>query len=385
MIESMVHPEAPGVVAPTVTANDPRVQRANPLDAVSAIPTEPVVSEVPPAVEVAAEAAAEAAPVVPAPVVPAEVPELVYSWQPTDEHGHPMGGKQVIKYRTQEEFQKKMTEINVNLQRELRKVSRKQRLGIVDAVTLPTDVEKLPAAVSFDRKPLTAEERFDLTQQLANPETCEAARDRLLESAGYNDMQKTVSELSERVRQNDAYVNFQIFVNQTPEFYAHQENVELLCDWVLKNKLNPTVRNFALAYSTAKEQDLLVSPPIVREEAPTVVVAPQPEAVVEVAPIVPENTVPESQAPVVQPARIDEPAQPQTKSQARVPSGLNSRVASNTGVEQSTTEKPAFTLAQINRMSADEYKRRLMTTPGFSKLVETLEKEAQAKRAVQPS
>lgn len=121
-----------------------------------------------------------------------------------------------------------------------------------------------------------------------------------------------------------------------------------------------------------------------REEAPAAVaVVPQPEAVVESTPVV-ENTVPESQVPVVQPARIDEPVQPQIKSQARVPSGLNSRVASNTGVEVSTVEKPAFTLAQINRMSADEYKRRLMTTPGFSKLVETLEKEAQEKRQQQP-
>lgn len=374
MIESLTHPDAVAPGSANVTPNDPRVQRANPLgvdpEPVTTIDQviDPVVTPV----------------VVPVPVVvpAAELPELVYSWQPTDEHGHNMGGKQVIKYRTIEEFQKKSADINTNLQRELRKVSRKQRLGIVDAVTLPTDVEKLPSVLSFERKPLTAEERFELTQQLANPETCEAARDRLLESAGYNDMQKTVADLNERVRQNDAYVAFQIFVNQTPEFYAHQENVELLCDWVLKNGLNPTPRNFALAYSTAKEAGLLLEPPIVRE-APAAVVEPQPEAVVVAAPVVPENTVPESQTPVAEAARIDAPVQPQTKSQARVPSGLNSRVASNTGVEQSTTEKPAFTLAQINRMSADEYKRRLMTMPGFSKLVETLEKEATAKKALQ--
>lgn len=375
MIEPMNHPEASAAGA-NVPGNDPRIQRVAPLeggDPVVTVP-EPVapVAEVP------------VVPVVEPVVVPAVLPELVYSWQPTDEHDRPMGGKQVIKYRTPEEFQKKMTDINVNLQRELRKISRKQRLGIVDAVTLPTDVERVIAAPTFERKPLTAEERFDLTQQLANPETCEAARDKLLESAGYNELQKTVAELREDHKKNEAYVNFQIFMHQTPEFYAHGENVELLCDWVLKNGLNPTVRNFALAYSTVKEQDLLISPPIVREEAPVVEVVPPPVAVVEAAPAAVENTVPESQAPVAEAARIDEPVQPQTKSQARVPSGLNSRVASNTGVEQSAAEKPAFTLAQINRMSADEYKRRLMTTPGFSKLVEVLENEAKAKRQQQP-
>lgn len=380
MIESMTHPDTPATFGANVPNNDPRIQRVAPLEGESTqtigevIDTGTLVVPVVPVEPVAV--------VPPAPVVPAELPELIYTWQPTDEHDRPMGGKQVIKYRTQDEFQKRMTEINVNLQRELRKVSRKQRLGIVDAVTLPTDVERAPAALSFERKPLTAEERFELTQQLANPETCEAARDRLLESAGYGDMQKTVAELNERVRQNDAYVNFQIFVNQTPAFYAHQENVELLCDWVIKNGLNPTTRNFALAYSTAKEAGLLLEPPIVREEPPAVV-APQPEAVVE-TPVV-KDTVPESQAPVAEAARIDEPVQPQPKSQAKVPSGLNSRVASNTGVEVPTAEKPMFTLAQINRMSSDEYKRHLMTNPGFSKLVETLEKESAAKRQVQPS
>lgn len=368
MIDTQMHPDAVG--GANIAPNDPRIQRATPL---GADPVIPAVSEVP-TIEVE-----PVVPAVPVPVVPAELPEQIYSWQPTDEHDRPMGGKQVIKYRTPEEFQKKMTEINVNLQRELRKVSRKQRLGIVDTVTLPTDVEKLPAGLSFERKPLTAEERFELTQQLANPETCEAARDRLLESAGYTEMQKTVAELSERVRQNDAYVNFQIFVNQTPAFYAHQENVELLCDWVLKNGLNPTVRNFALAYSTVREAGLLLDPPIVREDSPVVVdPTPAPAPVVEMP--APENTVPESQAPVAEAARIDVPQQPQTKSQAKVPSGLNSRVASNTGVEQSATEKPLFTLAQINRMPADEFKRNLVAIPGFSKLVETLEKEAAAKR-----
>ena len=371
MIDTQLHPDvAPG--SANVAPNDPRIQRVTPL---GADPVVPEVGETPIEVEIPALAPASA----PAPV-PAELPEQIYSWQPKDEHGRPMGGKQVVKYRTPEEFAQKMTEINENLQRELRKVTRKQRLGIVDPVSLPTDVEKVSAPPTFERKPLTAEERFELTQQLANPETCEAARDRLLESAGYSELQRTVQELRESVKQNDAYVNFQIFVNQNPEFYAHQENVELLCDWVLKNGLNPTVRNFGIAYSTAKEAGLLLEPPIVREEPPVVVdLTPAPAAEVVETPA-PENTVPESQAPVVEAARIDAPPQPQTKSQAKVPSGLNSRVASNTGIEQSNPEKQLFTWAQINRMSSDEFKRCLVTIPGFSKLVETLEKEAAAKR-----
>jgi len=147
-----------------------------------------------------------------------------------------------------------------------------------------------------------------------------------------------------------------------PEFYSVTENLEVLTNWMIKNRLSPTVANFERANSTMNEAGLLLSPPIVREDAPVT--------------RVPENTVPNAE-PVAQVTRISDSVQPQQPSQpARIPSGLNSRVASNTGVQPQTG---ALTLADIDRMSSDEYKRRLLTDPKFSENVDKLEATRPAK------
>ena len=41
-------------------------------------------------------------------VDPAILPELRYSFQPTDDEGRPLGAKQVIKYKTSEELADKL-------------------------------------------------------------------------------------------------------------------------------------------------------------------------------------------------------------------------------------------------------------------------------------
>ena len=62
-----------------------------------------------------------------APVV--ELPELRYEYQPTDDNGMNMGGKQVLKYKTTEELIQKLQEQNVLLQRKWREETCKNRLG----------------------------------------------------------------------------------------------------------------------------------------------------------------------------------------------------------------------------------------------------------------
>ena len=70
------------------------------------------------------------------PEVIVEVPvveERTHIYQPTDEQGRPIGGKQVIKYTTQDELVNKLQEQNVLIfLRKLREETRKNRLGISD-------------------------------------------------------------------------------------------------------------------------------------------------------------------------------------------------------------------------------------------------------------
>ena len=302
--------------------------------------------------------------------VPAEVieappePELRYEYQPTDAEGRSIGGKQVILYRTPDELAEKLRDQNISLVRKLRQVTKEARLGRGED-SIPDDAERFAQPVDFQPKPLSAGERYAISQDLNDPEKFEAARDRLLESAigaSPEDLRKTLNQQQITTMQLLARHNAAIFMEKHPEFYSVTENLEVLTNWMIKNRLSPTVANFERANSTMTEAGLLLSPPIVREVAPVV--------------NAPENTVPNAE-PVAPVTRISDSAQPQQPSQpARVPSGLNSRVASNTGVQPNTG---ILTLADIDRMSSDEYKRRLLTDPKFSETVDKLEASRPAK------
>lgn len=291
-------------------------------------------------------------------VVPPLAPELRYEYQPTDEVGRPLGGKQVILYRSGDELAEKLRDQNIQLVRKLRQVTKNQRLGITETENLPADLERLPRTVEFKEKPLSIEERYELAQDLVDPEKFESARDKLFESAigvAPKDFREQQTQQQFTVQQLLARTNAQQFFESHQDFYVCEENLGTMTDWMIKNGLQPTVRNFEVAQSTLQEAGLLVAAPIVREETP------------QATPV--ETMVPNSQAPVEPVARISDPVQPQPMRQPHVPSGLNSRTASPTGVVPATR---TMSLADIDRMSSDEYKRRLQD-PAFSKLVNELE------------
>lgn len=97
-----------------------------------------------------------------------------------------------------------------------------------------------------------------------------------------------------------------------------------------------------------------------------------------VPPVVPvKSVVPNAQEPVVEPARISVPEPVQTKRHSQVPSGLNDRVSSATGATPVTDN--SLTLADIDKMSADQYKKA-SKNPAFTTLVNRLEKEKAERR-----
>lgn len=301
-----------------------------------------------------------------------ELPELRYEFQPTDESGRNLGGKQVIKYRTSEELAEKLRDQNVELVRRLREVTRRHRLGISDEETVPEDAERTEVKL-VEKKPLSIEERYAISQELNDPEKFEAARDRLLASAGYDELRQTVEQLQLSQRQIDARTNAQIFFEKHPTFYVCEENLGTIVQWMTKNKLGPSVLNFELAYKTMQEAGLLLPSPIVREDI-SVPVIPVPEpsepSPADSTKTGPETIVPNTQALVDSTTRISSTEQPQEKRQHRAPSGLNSRIASNAGVLPVTK---TLTLADVDRMPSEDYRKRIMTDPEFVKTVNELE------------
>ena len=300
------------------------------------------------------------------PVVPPAPVEKRHTYQPTDEQGRALGGPQVIVYTTEQELVEKMTKNSIELIRKLRSVTRDNRLGKFSKEDLPADADLLPPTVQFNEKMLTAEERYSISQDLNDPTKFDSARDRLLESAIGQTPQKlreTLNQTQMTTMQLLARQNAQEWMGNHPEFYPCAENVNTICDWMVKNGLQPTVKNFEFAQTKMTEAGLLLSSPIVREVPPTPAAVPVVEPVVE--------TVPKPQVPVVELARISAEQPPQENRQARVPSGLNNRTAPVNAGTLPPSATAALTLEAVERMSSDDYRKNL-ANPEFRKRVDEL-------------
>ena len=306
--------------------------------------------------------------------------EKVYTYQPTDESGRPIGGKQVIKYFTHEELAQKLQEQNVLLIRKLRKETRNNRLGILEDETIPDDAQRFTGTPEFAPRELNDDERFDLSRKLLDPVTAIDAMNTLFEAAmgaKPQDFGKRVQKVElDNVRLR-AKIEADAFVSENPGYYGCKENMEAVTSWMLRYDLAPVQANFQKAYDTLQAQGVLVEGPA--EEAqvipPPVVVAP----VVE-----PTSTTGEEHVAVV---RETLPVQ----APVRVATGLNGDNSSDVGIPPQTgssivykvvingAEKVFTGLAAIQAMPGDEYKRRLLTDKNFGKEVDKLEAESRKK------
>ena len=304
---------------------------------------------------------------------PAALPEKRHEWQPTDENGKPIGGKQVIIYRTEAELLEKMQEKSVLLLRQLRKERREKAVGVPEEVN---DAEKFQNVVEFKPRELTADERFQLAQGLVDPEKFVDARDALIESvfgAKPSVLASTLNETQRFLIQQRAVQNYVEFVNATG-FNDTVENRELITGWLGTRNLAPTAANFAIAQKRLQEAGLLQEAPVVHQEpiVQSVVVTP-PAA----APVVEES---KPQIPAAPSPALATPEPSQAKRHSHVPSGLTPSVASPAGeASSSPVGGTSLTLADIDKLPADVYKQR-MKDPAFVKLVNDLEAAAAARR-----
>jgi hypothetical protein len=335
----------------------------------SSVPVEETPAEVAPVAALPAPAPAPA----PAPVVD-EVPEKRYEWQPTDENDRPLGGRQVILYRTEQEKFDKVIAANNLLIRQLRKVNREKALGSTEDV--PTDAERFQNVTEFKPRELSAADRFKIAEGLTNPETFADARDQLIESAFGVTPAKLASTLNETQRfiiQQRAVENYIDFVNATG-VYDSMNNRQVLTGWLGKRNLAPTVTNFQIALNQCRQSGLIEDAPVVQQVTqPT----PAPAPVAEV-PVVPVVTEPNPQAPVAATPGLGSEPQPQAKRHSHVPSGLNASIASAAG-PLVPVEGSSVTLETIDKMPAEVFKQ-WMKVPANRALNERLEQEAATRR-----
>lgn len=302
-----------------------------------------------------------------------EIPELIYTYQPKDEQDRPIGGKQVIKYRTPEELADKLRDQSILLIRKLRSETKKNRLGISESEEIPEDSPRFSNPISFTPRQLNAEERVKASRDLLDPDNFESATEMLFEAAmgaKPKDVAATITGLQQDLINLKAKSEAEAFSAENPDYVRCAENTQAILNWMLRYDLAPTKGNFQKAHDALLKDDLLIMN--AKIEAPAPVVAP----VVIPAPV--EQTV----------EPIAEPVAPTKFAPAAIPSGMHNGnsseavpVARSAGdditYEETTNGKRILYKGQqaINRMPSDEFKRRVNNEPGFAKKVDKLEEE----------
>jgi hypothetical protein len=339
---------------------------------ISETPVEPVLD--PPAADIT-------------PDLPAAPEQHRYEYQPTDESGRPIGGKQVIVYSAPEELAQKLTEQNTLLIRKLREETRKNRLGIQDRDEIEEAAQKFEAPVSFAPKVLTAEQRLRIARDMNDPETFDQAADELLEArlgAKPEVFAKTVSDLQMESLRNRALAESEAFVQANPDFVRCEENGKAITAWIVRYDLAPVQANYQKAFDALKAAGVLV---LDQPTPPAEVVAPVEVSAPVAAPAV------EIPAPIVEPAGTPAPSAPTPATAVpRIPTGLTRQQSSDIGLPRPVGEDIVYDIvspqgtkryvgaAALNAMPSGEYKHRLLHEPGFREKADKIEQAESARR-----
>ena len=329
-------------------------------------------------------------PSVETPVV-VELPEQRYEWQPTDEDGHPIGNKQVIKFRTDQEKFDKMIEQNTLILRKLREQTRKIRLGIPDDDTISEEVPTIPKGKTLSSRKLTADEKYQMARDMQDPDKIEDALDRWAQArygVAPEDQVDAFNTLQNQMTEAEIEREAITFINSTPEYYGCATNFNILAGWMAKHNLQAKAENWKLAFE--KNKDIMlgpsstpITPPVVAGREPFI-----------------DGPTP-VEAPVVVPP-VEEPQEFQ-----RITTALTRDNTSDVGTVRTVGSDIVYVIAgrttsdkhgnkvkispdrtvygqeAIDVMPGDEYKHRLLHEPGFRKKVEELNRKAEEKAAAQ--
>lgn len=275
---------------------------------------------------------------------PVEAPkEYWYEFQPTDQNGNKLGGLQRIQYNgTPEDLGAKMADNNSRLIALNRELNKKVRLSTSFVDTIPDTAARFdPAKYDLKPEPLTAEEKLAIVQQIADPELFDKAAARIVRaSVGDPEILRSrISRIEQRLDRSNVHDEALAFRRSRPDYYPTNDNLQTLAAWIEKNQLDPIKENFELAYDTLKD---------VLETRPAAPVSVQPPA-------------------DPKPVPVADPRPPA--------SGLTRNNSSDSG----PITNIGITRQELDRMSGDEYKKRLLHEKGFREKVEALDR-AEAER-----
>ena len=282
-------------VAPVAAGFDPSFddEPTPPAAPAAVAPSEPPV-----------EPSAPAAVVPPAPV---ELPEQTYEYVITDDEGKQIGGKQVFKYRTQDELIEKLKTANIHVRRMAQKLREEQ---LMNGTEVPAEATAAQPLVLRER--LSAEDRTAWEARLEDPS--EAAKSRYV--LDRDDDRAFQNKLLIDNYENRVLLAIESFKNRNRNYDSTQANATKLIGYLERRGLDPTnPKNYQNAYDALRENGIIAD--VSGNQAAETVLAPAPPTVRE------EKTVPVAQVPVPAATRISETAAPQKRSVAQIPTGLS--------------------------------------------------------------
>ena len=285
-----------------------------------------------PVVEVVSEpqTVEQPAAVVPAPVVetPAELPEKAYEYVITDDNGKQIGGKQVFKYRTQDELIEKLRDSNVHVRRMAQKLREDKLMNGTDVPEDATAAEPLVL-----RQRLSAEERAAWEAKLEDP--AEAAKAQyVLDRDDDRGVQNTLLTSN---YENRVLLSIESFKNRNRDYVLSQDSAAKLIGYVERRGLDPTnPRNYQKAYDALRENGIIADAS--GNQAAETVLAPAPPTVRE------EKTV-LAAAPAPAATRISEPAVAAKRLAAQIPTGLSN--ADQVSEGESTIPQPHWLTVRV--------------------------------------
>lgn len=324
-------------------------------------------------------------------VTAVELPELRYTYQPTDEDGRALGAKQVIKYKTPDELADKLAEQNTLLVRKLRSETRKNRLGIGDSDEIPVESARFAEPISFNPVVLTEEQKIQISRDLLDPDKSEEAANALVTARFGAEPEKVTRALADVQNTNIrilAKIESDAFVSANPDYVKCQSNFEAITSWMVRYDLAPVRENFQLAYDKLKAAGnvlILSYADVPEEERVAQVVAP-------VAPTQTEAAVPVQAVPVVSAAAVV-PVVEEVPASAGISTGFTRKNSDSSApvrpagdevvyeVEVKGVKRTYTGLAAINAMPSEVYKRWILGDPKNVAIEQRLTQEANARRA----
>lgn len=211
------------------------------------------------------------------------------------------GGVEVFKGRTKDEMWRNLAAGKINSNRKIRDLNRQIKLG--------KEVETPVAPQQSKMRELTADELFEIKTQLNNNP------DLALETWFQKKTGKTVGELV-ALAEKGSRANEQLtvegearkFREAYPEYYPTDSNLQDLCDYLEKNKLEWNVKNLGTAFEKLTEDgllDLAPKTPVTRKSVPALATPPVQPTPVAVTPVpAPAPAVPAPVTPPVPDPRI---------------------------------------------------------------------------------